>query len=109
MVKPSRKRPLTPIGSVLKALLSKLDLPEETAERGKAMLAWEKVAGEAAKHSEPAHFRGSILIISVSNHAWLHELSMRKGELLGKLEREVGVGVVTDLRFELKKNGSSPD
>ena len=56
MAKTDRKRPLTPIGSILKTLLSKLDLHEDTAERGKAMLAWEIVAGDASKHSEPAHF-----------------------------------------------------
>ncbi len=103
MAKLGRKRTLTPIGSVLKTLLSKLDLAEETAELGKAMLAWEIVAGEAAKHSEPAHFRGSVLVVTVLNHAWLHELSMRKSELLGKLEREVGTGIIKDLRFELKR------
>jgi len=104
MAKIDRKRPLTPIGSVLKTLLSKLELHEDTAERGKAMLAWEIVAGDASKHSEPAHFRGSVLVVSVSNHAWLHELSMRKSELLGKLEREVGTGIIKDLRFELKRD-----
>lgn len=98
-----KKQPLTPIGSVIKSLLEKLGLPEGTSDRGRAMLAWEKVAGDAAQYSEASRFRDSLLVVSVANSAWMQELTMRKIELLARLAREVGEGVVTDIRFELYK------
>jgi len=98
-----KKQPLTPIGSVIKNLLESLGLPEETSDRGRAMLAWEVIAGDAAQYSQASRFRDSVLVITVESPTWMQELTMMKSELLARLAREVGEGVVTDIRFEIDK------
>jgi predicted nucleic acid-binding Zn ribbon protein len=41
--------------------------------------------------------------VEVDEPAWLTELSMRKGDILNRLERAVGEKVVEDIRFQIKR------
>lgn len=78
-------------------------MPEDIELKGKVFLAWDEAVGDAAPHTNPFRFRGSTLVVEVSEPAWLTELSMRKTDILNRLERAVGERVVKDLRFEVKK------
>lgn len=97
------KGPLIPVGELLDSVLSGIHVPEDIELKDKAFLAWDEAAGNAAPHSHPFRFRGSILIVEVDEPAWFTELSMRKTDILNRLERAVGERVVEDIRFEVKK------
>jgi len=97
------KAPLTSVSEILGSVMTGLEMPENVDLKGKVFLAWEQVAGEAASHTNPFRFRGSTLIVEVTESAWINELSMRKKDLLDRLEREVGARVAQDIRFEIKK------
>ncbi len=101
-----KKRPkssLTSVSDVLSSVMTGLHMPDDIENKGKAFLAWDEVVGEAALHARPFRFRGSTLLVEVTEPAWLTELSMRKTDILQRLEREVGEKVVQDIRFEIKK------
>ncbi|MDF1535425.1 MAG: DUF721 domain-containing protein [bacterium] len=94
---------LVRVEEILQSLMTRLDMPEDTQAKGKVFTVWEEAAGNAAPHSSAFRFRGSTLVVEVDSPVWLNELSMRKTELIGRLERAVGEKVVTDIRFEMKK------
>ena len=97
------KGPLTSVSEVLNSVMTGLEMPEDIELKGKVFLAWEDVVGDAAPYTHPFRFRGSTLIVEVDEPVWLTELSMRKSDILNRLEREVGEKVVEDIRFEIKK------
>lgn len=97
------KGPLISVGDLLDSVLTGIQMPEDIALKDKAFLAWEEAAGDAAPHSHPFRFRGSTLIVEVTQSAWINELAMRKTDILNRLERAVGERVVEDIRFEVKK------
>jgi predicted nucleic acid-binding Zn ribbon protein len=97
------KGPLTSVSEILSSVMTGLEMPEDIELKGKAFLAWEEAAGDAASHSRPFRFRGSTLIVEVTEPAWINELSMRKTDIVNRLERTVGERVVEDIRFEIKK------
>ena len=94
---------LTAVEEILQSLMTQLDMPEDTQAKVKVFEVWEEVAGNAAVHSNAFRFRGSTLVVEVDSPVWLNELSMRKTEILNRLERAAGERVVTDIRFETKK------
>lgn len=98
-----KKTELTAVDKILKSLLTKLDMPEDTQAKAKVFMVWEEVAGNAASHSSAFRFQGSTLVVEVDSSIWINELSMRKSELMDRLERAVGERVVNDIRFEMKK------
>jgi predicted nucleic acid-binding Zn ribbon protein len=72
-----------------------LQMPADIELKGKVFLAWEEAVGDVATHTRPFRFR--------DEPAWLTELSMRKGDILNRLERAVGEKVVEDIRFQIKR------
>ena len=94
---------LTPVDEVLNSVMTGIQMPRDIELKGNVFLAWDEAAGDAAAHTNPFRFRGSTLIVEVDTPAWLTELSMRKTDLLNRLERAVGERVVEDIRFEVKK------
>jgi len=97
------KGPLTLVGDVLGSVMTGLEMPEDMELKGKVFLAWEEAVGDAAVHTRPFRFRGSTLIVEVTEPVWINELSMRRTEILNRLERAVGEKVVKEIRFEMKK------
>lgn len=62
---------------------------------------WPEVVGaEAAAHSRPAGLRGDVLIAEVAAGLWAQELSARRGGFVAELNRRLGAGAVTDIRFK---------
>ncbi len=99
-----KKAGFTAISEVLARALREMNLPEAFLERGKVMQRWGEIAGEeAARHSDPAEFNGRALVVEADDAVWVQELSLRKAELLARIEREAGKGVVDDIRFRLRK------
>ena len=97
------KGPLTSVDEILSTVMTGLEMPVDIEAKGKVFMAWEEVAGDAAPHTHPFRFRGSTLIVEVNEPVWLTELSMRKTDILNRMERAVGERVVEEIRFEIKK------
>ena len=97
------KGPLTSVSEVLNSVMTGLQMPADIELKGKVFLAWDEAVGDAASHSRPFRFRGSTLVVEVTESAWINELSMRKTDIMNRLERAVGEKVVEDIRFEIKK------
>jgi len=98
------KNTLTPVQDVIRSLMQKLNMPGDLDRKGKVFSAWEGIAGQASAHSTPFRFRGQTLIVEVASSTWMNELNMRKSELIRRIEREAGEGVVSDIRFQLKRD-----
>ena len=97
---------LTPLSEILSSVVEKLELPEETLQKGEVFSSWDRIAGEAAGHCRPFRFRGTTLVVEVNSPAWMNELAAGKIELLERIAAAAGPDVVKDLRFVLKKGKS---
>jgi predicted nucleic acid-binding Zn ribbon protein len=97
------KSKLIPVEEVLKSVLTSLEMPEDLDLKGRIFLAWDDVIGDASDHARPFRFRGSTLIVEVTAPSWLTEMSMRKTDIINRLERAVGKKVVKDIRFQVKR------
>ena len=63
---------------------------------------WDRVAGDTiARNAQPAAFKHRILIVHVSNSAWLQELHFRKKALIAELNQAAGSCVVEDILFKI--------
>ncbi len=99
-----RDRPAPSAGKLVEELLCEIPAPPGTAARERALLAWTRAAGEpAASHSRAAGFAGKALLVEADDPAWAQELSLRRAELLSRLEELAGPGVVEEIRFVLKR------
>ena len=106
MGKTSGKTLPSRVDDIIKRVMKDLDMPEDTALRGRIMNSWCQIAGDASRYSRPHRFQGKIMIVNVSNPAWMNELVLRKNELIRRLERDVGGGIVKDIRFQLDREMS---
>ena len=97
------KAPLTSVNDILSSVMTGLEMPVDMELKGKVFMAWEEAVGDAASHTYPFRFRGSTLIVEVNEPAWINELSMRKTDILNRLERAVGKRVVEEIRFEVRR------
>ena len=75
-----------PLEGLLKKIISGIgDRGALTEEDVRA--AWDAAVGEkAAAHSRPRTLKGSRVIVSVDGSSWLYELTIRKKEILKKME-----------------------
>lgn len=89
--------------------MQNLDIPEDTALRGRALNSWDSIARDASKHSRPLRFQGNVMVVSVSSSGWMNELALRKNELIRRLESDVGQGIVKDIRFQLERERREQD
>jgi predicted nucleic acid-binding Zn ribbon protein len=61
--------------------------------------AWEQVVGEElVEHAQPISIADGCLRIAVDSPAWAGHLRWSEQEILGRLERLLGPGVVTSVR-----------
>ncbi len=95
------KRKAERIDSVVKSLMEGLDKHSNpTAEDIEGI--WREIAGKkASSHTKPASLRKKHLIINVDGSSWLYELTLRKGELLSKLKKELGKDKIKELQFRI--------
>jgi predicted nucleic acid-binding Zn ribbon protein len=88
-----------PIGAVLS------DLTEELGIQGKlkqyeAVTRWAEAVGERiAQEAEPQKIEKGVLLVRVRTGVWRNELTMRKAEILAKLNQMIGEAVIKDIKF----------
>lgn len=65
---------------------------------GSVIARWPAIVGpEIAAHAQPVGFDGSTLTVRAESTAWATQLQLFTSMLLGRIEAEVGAGVVTEL------------
>ena len=64
------------------------------------LTSWETIVGEQiAKVAKPQRIDNRILLVTVASAPWRAELSMRRREIIEKINAAVGKRVVQDIRF----------
>ena len=93
------------ISGVLPALLRELGL-EAGIVGWRAVKEWPDAVGpRIARRAHGVSFQDGTLVVEVEGSAWLHELSMLKGDLVRQLNRRLGSTHVRDLRFIHARGG----
>jgi predicted nucleic acid-binding Zn ribbon protein len=86
------------VAALLPALVARLG-GEERALEQRVFGAWPAAVGELLRRrSQPEALRGKTLIVRVDSSALAHELSLLRAQVLAKLGRTLGAGVVEELR-----------
>ena len=94
---PHRSEPKT-VASLMADVIAKLGGEARGAEQS-AFTAWTQSVGEVfATRTRAERLLGSTLFVRVESSALAHELSLLKGEILLRLTKVLGPGVVNDLR-----------
>jgi predicted nucleic acid-binding Zn ribbon protein len=94
----SERRPQS-IGTVMQKLFSELGLSDRL-KRAEALEAWSEVVGEQiARISTAERIVGKKLFVHVENSAWRNELSLKKPEILRKLNAHLGGRYIDDIKF----------
>ena len=80
-------------------LFNRMDLPPDALET-RARAAWRIAAGKkVAKYTRATALVRTTLLVEVGDIIWQRQLSTMRVHLLKNLDRELGVGVVTEIDF----------
>lgn len=71
-------------------------------EQERLLAAWQSVAGDfISKNATPESLKRGILVLRVLQPSMRFHLEQMKGKLMQNLKRELGVGVVKQIRFKI--------
>jgi hypothetical protein len=97
----SKKGKPSPVSQELTSLVRKLG----RGQRGvhpEIWARWRDIVGpELARRVFPRRWNRGVLVVAVSNSAWMQELSFVKATLIEKIVQEVGPGEVLDIQLTL--------
>ncbi|MDH7602592.1 MAG: DUF721 domain-containing protein [Armatimonadota bacterium] len=89
-------------GSVLAETLSKLGLRRRLKER-ELLLQWPAVVGShIAASTRAERIADGVLLVKCKSSAWANELSLHKGEIIGRLNQVAGEALIKDIRFSVR-------
>ena len=89
------------IGSVLDKVLQQYR-PKSDQALLRVWDVWEAAAGAAiAANARPAAFKGSILLVHVSNSSWLHHLRFMEKELVCRINQALGANHVATIQLKI--------
>jgi len=95
-----QKHSVKPLGSMLEELIGALGIKDKLRQY-EAVSNWNAIVGEhIAGAAEPVKIVQGVLIVRVRSAAWRNELTMRKHEIIGKLNATIGLEAVRDIRFQ---------
>src|SRR2546427_11392019 len=91
---PLRRSALTSLRTILRSAATALGV-ERAAHEALIVEMWSEIVGqEAGAHAHPVELRGTTLLVEVEPGLWVQELSARRGQFVGGLNRRlVGRGV----------------
>lgn len=99
--KKTDKSQVLPIGHILPDVLNdcRRDSAADLTAVGEI---WQAVAGTAiAENTQPAAFKGRLLLVHVSSSVWLHQLQFVKQDLIDKVNAAAGRHLVEDITFKI--------
>lgn len=94
----TKKQPLS-LNTALNEFVSSMGITKKLREYN-VLTSWEMIVGEQiAKVATPQRIDNRILLVAVASAPWRAELSMRRREIIEKINAAVGKRVVQDIRF----------
>jgi predicted nucleic acid-binding Zn ribbon protein len=88
-----------PLGDALRQLTASIGIGK-TLSQYNILTSWGEIVGEQiARVSIPERIEHGTLFVSVSSAPWRTELSMRRLELLERINRAVGRKIIKEIRF----------
>ncbi len=98
-IKSSGKSQPRAVGPAIQELAKHLGL-EKNLEEYRAITSWQEVVGEQiAKVTQAQRMENGVLFVSVATAPWRAELSMRRLEILQRINAMLGKSVVKEIRF----------
>ncbi|HOJ22181.1 MAG TPA: DUF721 domain-containing protein [Armatimonadota bacterium] len=99
---PRKNRQLGSVGNALDSAFARLGLSGRLAQQ-RAVTLWPEVVGpQIAASTRAVAVRDGILFVATKSSTWAHELIFRKKAIMEALERELGRGVLADIRFQAR-------
>ena len=96
--RPKRRSDPTPVGEILRGIVSGRGWPEHLAV-GRLRTGWGEVAGPLlAARSDPVRLSDGVLTIRADPGAWATELSMLAPRIAAKADAHLGGGLVREVR-----------
>jgi predicted nucleic acid-binding Zn ribbon protein len=87
------------IGAAIAELVASLGI-DETLRRHALLAGWaEVVGGQIARVTEPQRIENGVLFVHVKTAPWRSELSLKRMDILKKLNEAAGANIVRDIRF----------
>jgi len=87
------------IGDALGAFVVELGIAGRLREY-EAVTRWHAIVGERiAKVSRPLRVEKGVLVVNVESAPWRAELTLRRREILAKINSALGGPVISDIRF----------
>lgn len=93
------KKSPVPIGEALGAFAAELGIAGRLREY-EAVTRWEAIVGERiARVARPLRVEKGVLVVNVESAPWRAELTLRRREILAKINSALGGPVIGDIRF----------
>lgn len=94
-----RKRHPVSVGQAMGDLIRELGIGKTLTEYG-VITRWSEVVGERiAAVTQPERIEKGVLFVAVSSAAWRAELTLRRQEIIDRINAAAGGTVVRDVRF----------
>lgn len=88
-----------PVSAAIAELVSSLGI-DGTLRRYSVIARWTEIVGEQiARVTEPQRIENGVLFVSVKTAPWRAELSLKRLEIMKKLNTAAGADVIRDIRF----------
>ena len=88
-----------PISSALEQFAKDLGISRPLSQYS-VLTSWQEIVGEQiARVTKAERIEDGVLLVRVSTAPWRAELSLRRGEILEKLNAVAGRGIVREIRF----------
>lgn len=88
------------LGDAIEELIAQLGIKKKLHEQD-AFVVWDEAVGERiSKIATPTRMLRGTLIVSVKSGAWRNELSMRKQEIVARINELLGGEIVKDIKFQ---------
>jgi len=100
---PEKKTQPAAIKEIIAGFL-KQEEKHKDSEQAVILRNWKKIVPKRAQDcARPVAIKNKVLVVAVSNSAWLHQLAMNKDRLLKKIKKLIPKGQISDMRFKIGK------
>jgi predicted nucleic acid-binding Zn ribbon protein len=93
--------PVLHIGRILPDVIRTCRREDDVAMTGIWDIWGHTVGAAVAENTQPAAFKGRLLLVHVASSVWLHQLQFRKQELIEKINAACGRQLVEDISFKI--------
>lgn len=98
--RPRLKKPIS-LGELIHQLMHE-HRPASAEKLTRILDIWEHSVGVSiARNAKPGALQGHVLVVTVTNSTWLHQLRFMKADMLSKLNQNLKTDLLTDLKFKI--------